>query len=469
MRIHCIGPGSIGSLLCFHLQSVTPITLLLRTRQAQHRRSDLTLSIQLERSDRTKTATGFLYEFLGKQQQQPIESLIVTTKAPHVVPSLQRIRHRLSATSTVLLLHNGLGVVEELIDTCFQEPTSRPTFILATTSHGVHKIDKGLPGTEASCHGRFCHAGLGDIRLGVLLNTLMKARLERLATNVNVQRHQQENPILNPLSQVKPVLVEHLPNIDPETRSLHHTLSSLLHPAVAEELNPKWLSMGAFQTSALTKLAVNAAVNPVSALLETRNEMLHSDSSFDSISRRVCEEASAVFAAQTGQPFRPHHPLSAPNLQRVVADILLATRANISSMCSDLRTLATNRLSPPNTLSKPNLARIAAEQAPVKIPNYHSLINGEQQKSVKETSTEIDYINGYICRLGTQYGVETPLNHSLCDLIKLKAAAIKAGHVLPKLQRVNRRLKIIRPDDDEDIDAQAQEPNQPENSSTSKL
>lgn len=476
MRIHCIGPGSIGSLLCFHLQSVTPVTLLLRSRQAQHRRSDPTLSIQLERHDRTKTATGFSYEFLGKQQQQPIESLIVTTKAPHVIESLQRVRHRLSATSTVLLLHNGLGVVEELIEQCFQEPHSCPTFVLATTSHGVHRIDKGLPGTETNCHGRFCHAGVGDIRLGVLPNTLMKSCLERLtvldsqpSSNVNEESNQKgENPILNPLSPTKPVLLEHLPDVHTETRSLHHTLSSLLHPTVVEELNTKWLSMGAFQTSALIKLTVNAAINPISALLETRNEALNRESSFDSLSRRVCEEASAVFSAQAGQPFRPHHPLSASNLQRVVADIVLATRNNISSMCADIRTLATNRISPPNTLSKSNLDRIAASQAPVKIPNYQSIINGEEQKSVKETSTEIDYINGYICRLGSRYGVDTHLNQALSDLIKLKAMAIKAGKVLPKLQRVNRRLKISRPSE-EDIDQSEKQSTENKNSPSTKL
>ncbi|WAR63918.1 hypothetical protein PtB15_16B77 [Puccinia triticina] len=455
MRIHCIGPGSIGSLLCFHLQSVTPITLLLRSRQAQHRRSSPTLSIQLEHQDHTRTATGFSYELLGKQQQQPIESLIVTTKAPHVLESLQRVRHRLSATSTVLLLHNGLGVVEELIETCFQEPSSRPTFVLATTSHGVYRIDKGLADAEAGSHGRFCHAGLGDIRLGVLPNAMMKNCLERLTGQTNHpsssddgQNSENDNPILNPLSRTKPVLEEHLPVINPETRSLHHTLTSLLDPAIAKELNTKWLSMGAFQTSALVKLTVNAAINPISALLETRNEALHRESSFDSLSRRVCEEASAVFAAQAGQPFRPHHPLSASNLHRVVTDIVLATRDNISSMCSDIRTLATNRISPPNTLSKANLARLASSQAPLKTPNYQELIDGQEPKSVQETSTEIDYINGYICRLGAQYGVDTPLNQSLSDLIKLKSVAIKHAQVLPKLPRVNRRLKINRPETD---------------------
>ncbi|KAI9617263.1 hypothetical protein H4Q26_013132 [Puccinia striiformis f. sp. tritici PST-130] len=392
--------------------------------------------------------------------QHPIESLIVTTKAPHVLDSLKLIRHRLSAHSTVLLLHNGLGVVEELIENCFQEPNSRPTFVLATTSHGVYRLDKGIPVTDTDqeqeqehdhvdepCHGRFCHAGIGDIRIGVLPNTLMSQSIERFT--LHNSQHQQDNhiendnPILNPLSQTKPNLINHLPNIEPETKSLYHTISSILNPIIVQELSTKWLTMAEFQTSALIKLTVNAAINPISGLLETRNEGLYRESSFSSLSRRVCEEASAVFEAQSGggQPFRPHHPLSVDNLQRVVNEIIHATRENISSMCSDLRTLATNRLPPPNTLSKPNLLRIGALQAPLKKtrldPNHEIL-----QKSLKETATEIDYINGYISRLGSQYLIQTPVNDSLADLVKLKSVNIKRGLILPRLQRVNRRLFI---------------------------
>ncbi|POW08359.1 hypothetical protein PSTT_07598, partial [Puccinia striiformis] len=418
------------------------------------------IEANIEKHDRTRTSRGLQYEFLNNQQQHPIESLIVTTKAPHVLDSLKLIRHRLSAHSTVLLLHNGLGVVEELIENCFQEPNSRPTFVLATTSHGVYRLDKGIPVTDTDqeqeqehdhvdepCHGRFCHAGIGDIRIGVLPNTLMSQSIERFT--LHNSQHQQDNhiendnPILNPLSQTKPNLINHLPNIEPETKSLYHTISSILNPIIVQELSTKWLTMAEFQTSALIKLTVNAAINPISGLLETRNEGLYRESSFSSLSRRVCEEASAVFEAQSGggQPFRPHHPLSVDNLQRVVNEIIHATRENISSMCSDLRTLATNRLPPPNTLSKPNLLRIGALQAPLKKtrldPNHEIL-----QKSLKETATEIDYINGYISRLGSQYLIQTPVNDSLADLVKLKSVNIKRGLILPRLQRVNRRLFI---------------------------
>ena len=33
--------------------------------------------------------------------------------------------------------------------------------------------------------------------------------------------------------------------------------------------------------------------------------------------------------------------------------------------------------------------------------------------------TEIDYLNGYVCRLGQKHGIPTPANHALLTLVKL--------------------------------------------------
>ena len=33
--------------------------------------------------------------------------------------------------------------------------------------------------------------------------------------------------------------------------------------------------------------------------------------------------------------------------------------------------------------------------------------------------TEIDYLNGYVCRLGAKHGVPTPVNQTLLTLVKL--------------------------------------------------
>ncbi|MBW0482095.1 hypothetical protein O181_021810 [Austropuccinia psidii MF-1] len=453
MKIHCVGPGSIGSLLSFHLHPISPVTLLLRRRQPQHRRSSPTLSIQIEREHKTRIATGLEYELLNEQKQQPIDSLLVTTKSPHVLQSLLLLRHRLSSYSTVVLLHNGLGVMEELIDKCFQDPASRPSFLLAITSHGVHRLDRGSADLPTASHGRFCHAGIGDIRFGVLPNESVINCLKRLSAqtsstedptysspSTSLNLSYKHNPILNPKATTKPNLENHLPYIYPETQSLYDTISCLLEPTIVQNLNTKWVSMADLQTAALIKLAVNAAINPISALLETRNEAFHKNPLFSELSALVCEEASSVFEAQSGQPLRPHHLLSASNLQRVVKDIVWGTGSNISSMCNDMRILSSNHFSPPNTLSKLNISRISNSKPPLKNPDPTTHLQNSELE--RHDSTEIDYINGYICRLGAQFGIKTNVNETLMNLVKLKAKMIKSAKVLPSLQKPHRKLKI---------------------------
>ncbi|CAH7685232.1 ketopantoate reductase-like protein [Phakopsora pachyrhizi] len=454
MRIHCVGPGSIGSLVCFHLQRVTPVTFLLRTRQPQHRKNPTTLSIQLEQSDHQLGITGGItYQFLGRQQQEPIDSLLVTTKAHQVTNSIRPIRHRLSRNSTLVLLHNGLGVLEELVEELFPDPLDRPSFVLATTSHGVHKVasspqrllddDHNHQGDEhEACHGRFCHSGVGDLRFGVLPNLTVSDALRRLSARhypkTESEPLTEHNPILNPASKLSPNLDDHLPYLSPATHSLHRTVASLLNPRVCSQLNTRWLPLGELQTSALIKLAVNASVNPISALLETRNSSLRGQASFNSISRQVCQEASAVFAAQLGKPIGPHHPLSAHQLHGVVETILTATASNISSMCADMRSIWARRIPFRRKLSKLNRRDLI-------LANKRSTSLSDQSQIGRESTersdrTEVDYINGYICKLGKRYGIDTRLNEALCNLVKLKVDSIELGEVLPRLRRINAKM-----------------------------
>ncbi|EGG08443.1 uncharacterized protein MELLADRAFT_26951, partial [Melampsora larici-populina 98AG31] len=278
------------------------------------------------------------------QKQQPIESLIVTTKAHQLSKSLKPLLHRISRLSTIVLLHNGLGVIEEVLGSCFPHPESRPSFILANTSHGVLKLDSAT--------------------------TSMPQTLALSS---------ESNPLMNPSLSITPTLDHHLPHLKPETHSLHHTLAALLQPEIVEALGTKWLTLPEFQTSALVKLTVNAALNPITALLETRNEALVGERSFERLAKGICHEASTVFALQAKEEkgFPLDHPLAKQNLLRHVRQVMKATGPNISSMCADVRKLANEQ-------------------------------------------TEIDYINGYISKLGEKYGVLTPINDTLVQLLKLK-------------------------------------------------
>ncbi|KAJ2837673.1 2-dehydropantoate 2-reductase (Ketopantoate reductase) (KPA reductase) (KPR), partial [Coemansia erecta] len=139
----------------------------------------------------------------------------------------------------------------------------------------------------------------------------------------------------------------------------------------------------------LLKLAANATINPVTALTDCRNGYLAppppgSDSqcvdqdyytSMHSYLSSACAEISAIYAR--AHPHL-HSELTARAIEDYVTHIAHTTARNRSSMLQD----------------------VAA---------------GRQ--------TEVEWINGYLVRLGQQHGVPTPVNTLLYTLVKLKEAS----------------------------------------------
>lgn len=76
---------------------------------------------------------------------KPIQNLIITVPAGHVLRSLDPIVHRLDHRSTVCFLQDGLGVMEDVISTFFPDESSRPVFLVghftSTLGH-IHPFDE---------------------------------------------------------------------------------------------------------------------------------------------------------------------------------------------------------------------------------------------------------------------------------------------------------------------------------------
>ena len=118
------------------------------------------------------------------------------------------------------------------------------------------------------------------------------------------------------------------------------------------------------------KLFLNAAVNPVTALLDCRIGVIAEDPGARAITRALIEEAVAVAEAD-GQRF---------DREQVFQTVMTAARtlsAGRASMCQDIR-------------------------------------QGRQ--------TEIDFINGAVVRLGEKYGIPTPRHSLITALIHTREA-----------------------------------------------
>jgi len=156
-EIHILGTGAIGKFLAHSLAGLShppKITLLMQTPLSMQQWHDEGESITLYKQGRLKTHRGIAIESAAvihkthpKQWgasfgqnfqhsvQNPstiIDTLIVTTPAKVTVPAVLAVRDRLRPTSTLCLIHDGLGVIEDLNAIVFPDPERRPTYILGT-------------------------------------------------------------------------------------------------------------------------------------------------------------------------------------------------------------------------------------------------------------------------------------------------------------------------------------------------
>ena len=289
------------------------------------------------------------------QSLGPITSLFVTTKAPQVLPALQLLLPRLSKDSTIVLLQNGAGLIETLVQELFPDEDLRPNFILGTNSHGVYIKNWGK--TKAhSVSERGMHtvwAGIGEIAFAVLPNTSVRDAIQSFSQLPNT------NPLLNPLSRLEPKL-EDLSSLSTgsSTDSLHTTVSALL---ACTPLRPRWVSLSTMLTQQKQKIAVNAVVNSLTSIFDIQNGVLLQQHA-ERIAYRICKEATDVFAEQTrrqmlavdpssdGQErssedewllqkgsFPPGHLLHVENLLDNAMQITQATSKNVSSTLQDIR------------------------------------------------------------------------------------------------------------------------------------
>ncbi|KAH7334386.1 ketopantoate reductase PanE/ApbA C terminal-domain-containing protein [Rhizoctonia solani] len=408
MHIHVLGVGSIGSLVALHLRHSTPhqITLLVKRQSfAQTFKRELEQTIAIEREGSVVRADGFTVEltdpaaetmrnllrrpdgtlrasilrprkrYAGVQPsndpQTPISSLIVTTKAPSTSRAIRALSSRLSPKSTITLLQNGMGVYEELCANIFPSPESRPHFVLASTTHGVWSKRPFYT----------VHAGFGDLVFGVAPSSRVQLPItfeksgRKAITNWDLGLEEEQQDLLEKLAPYE---------------SLHGTLSALLS---LRGLQPSWIGASDLQERLQRKLVTNSVVNPLTALMGCRNGSLVGNQYAHRIGRGVCQEAEKVFRAQmledeSGRPIRDSNfmdqdlanvqlplKLTAPSFEAEFVRVARLTSVNFSSMLQDVN-------------------------------------NGRE--------TEVNYMNGYLSRMGRKYGIPTPVNDMLRTLIQMK-------------------------------------------------
>lgn len=406
MRFYVLGLGPIGCLLAHNLRSVLPrthpVTLIQKTAKQAWMPQNAAAKITVENQGIQQSTGGFDIEVFDKHsgsgggvrfnptlsreesagftpsdgdlRTEPIEALFITTKAHSTAPALSHLAPRLTSRSTIVLLQNGMGLYEDLVQRIFRNPESRPHFILASNTHGAW--------LKSAFH--VVHAGIGDITFGIVPDSRKRDFEIAMADESKplYERSLALNDITNPDDS----------SFD-QYRSLRHTVAVLRS---LDALGCKWSPIADVQLAMRKKLVVNAIVNPLTAILGCRNGGLFKDESSQNMMRSVCEEAAAAFRAQIEADTqswldslapsvdqsqvpvgRIPKELGADALEREVLRVTQVTRGNMSSMLSDVR---------------------------------------------KSNPTEIDFLNGYLVRLGEQYNIPMPVNKALVQLVKMRCS-----------------------------------------------
>lgn len=419
MRFHVLGLGPIGSLVSHHLCNTLDTRIhgvvLIHKNTQQLKKANLarnTLKVERKgvvnasrafRSEVFEAATQVRYEKRAvnrlarealisetpnadlhgrsskpkgispecvQQTLLPIESLIVAIKAYTVVDTVRALVPRLTPNSTIVLLHNGMGVYERLVEDVFRNPEQRPHFIVAVNDHGAWNKH----------YFHTVHAGVGSITFGIVADPRGR-NFEASVADEDIPAREQ---VLSLDSIMSPQEGDESPY-----RSLRNTVATLSN---LSGLNAAWKPISHVETAMKRKLVVNSVINPLTALLGCRNGELLESADARKIIQRVCCEAARAFAMQAQQEEgswndrekevrirsgfgRVSPGLSAQALEEECLRVINLTAANISSMLSDVRT---------------------------------------------GSYTEIDFMNGYLLGLGRSFNLPMTTTATLLNLIKMR-------------------------------------------------
>ena len=403
MRFHVLGLGPLGVLIAYHLRAASrPVTLVYKTyKQARTSHTRGKGAVCVEARGVLQRCSGFEYEVVHKIDEsgvgvvyspnltrkqmrsyvaptedihtRPIDSLIVTTRPNYTAMALSHLLPRLNASSTIVLLQDGMGILEELVQNVFRNPGTRPNFILASNTNQAWFKD--------SLH--VVHTKHGAIDFGVVSDHRTRDFEASLADESKPTHERQ----LNLDDITRPGDASH-----EQYRTLRETVAAL---SSLEALGARWCSMADAQVAVRRKLVVDAVVNPLTAILGCRNGALFRDWGSKNIMRNVCKEASDVFRAQLEHETGSYLASLPPNMDKSQVPLdRMPPQLEAENLVNEVRRVAVRQGNISSTLA--------------------DIRHGRR--------TEIQYLNGYLVALGEKYGVPTPVNATLWHMIRMRSA-----------------------------------------------
>ncbi|KAG8989444.1 2-dehydropantoate 2-reductase (Ketopantoate reductase) (KPA reductase) (KPR) [Tulasnella sp. JGI-2019a] len=312
-----------------------------------------------------------------------IQSLFLTTTATQAESAIEGLvaGGRISPATSIVLLMNGMGVYERLVRTFFQDLETRPQFILTTNTHGAVRAREGLD---------VLHTASGQIHYGVVADPLGRDQRLKMASSTST------TPTANSLNQSDPFY------------SLRRTIQLL--DALSPHLSVAHEHIAELHHRRFLKLVVNCCVNPLTAIKDCLNGQLLEDPEARKTIGEICEEAAAILQRQT-EIYEEENSANLIDtstmlpLTGLVEETIDEREARMSRIV--------NRLPLRRTPTAEDLEAEVIRVIKLTSENTSSML----QDVRKGQKTEIQFINGAFTALGREYGVLTPCNDALADML----------------------------------------------------
>lgn len=294
MNIVVVGSGAMGLLFLKQLKPKSEVHL-------KHRRFEDVHSSYMF-TDINGLTSEMHYQTSDKSFLRTADIILICVKSFHIKDVILDIEHLVSPTSIIILMHNGMGVVEEL---SLDKISKNPIYTMLSTQAARKLSPKHLR-----------HTGLGINQIGNVVNPISDSKIES---------------ILNNLSSAD-ITFEFTQDISVQ----------------------QW-----------KKLSINCAINALTAINDVANGDL-SAPQYDELIEKVTREVVTVAQLEGAS-------LNLADLLHTIKTVIHNTSANSSSMREDV---------------------------------------------LNKRRTEVEYINGYIHKLGVKHGYLTPSNTQLFEQIR---------------------------------------------------
>ncbi|KXT10978.1 hypothetical protein AC579_5171 [Pseudocercospora musae] len=366
-RIYILGVGNVGKLLAHAIKTLPEqpdVTLLMHSKSLVEAWESGGKSVVVQNQDGIERSTGYDVELVQPDShisstRTPIRHLFVATKTFATSSALESVQGRISSETRIYFFQNGIGTVDEVRERMFPDVYTAPLLFQGILFHGTQRESLATAREDRRHDFTVKHSSHGYLIVG-----LCNARLKH-ATH---QHHNDGEAVSR--------------SRETDRRVLDDDALQMLQRC--PRLNTVIVSADELRVVQLEKLAVNAIINPLTAITDAPCGIFMAQRSCVSqIVRRIVEEVSTILCALP--EVADHSDVAArfgiDRLEALVYKTAKACGVNfVSSMLDDVRA-------------------------------------GRQ--------TEIWHINGFLLRQAEDLNIPCPVNCTLVQLVEAKTAKPK--------------------------------------------